>query len=1080
MLDPLVAADSNNRPVHNAALGSEIRIAANARDNDGDVVSFAWFVDPSAGQLSQTSGSSVKWRLPQVPGLYAITAVAYDKKGGYDKAVLSVPVGFKGIPFTGIVVEQDGTPVDQAEIEIVGNPIIKTGSNGRFSTYVAEADRYVFNVRKQGYALNSQVYDRALTGGRWILRHAQVMTIDPTRDQVITHERTQGDCPGPDSARAGLGVAGDSLKEPQWQDGGGHVIDPPSTVCRACSGPAGKDLFVSKRDRSRIVMPRDLKLPKCGPGVTVEIPANSILDPNGMPATAPITVAIATIDLLSPQQMPGDDSVVPIGGGNSYLKSFGAGSLDLPSGFKLKSGALAKITVPVDRARLMGGSLPPTVPLLSYDEQKGLWVEEDTMALSVINGVKAYVGNVKHFTTYNADTLFTNDACLRVFSPTLPGNYDLEVMSPYPDGTPHYKKYPIDNVTSTEHVIYNITPNANMTLAPMTQGANPQLLGFYVVNSGPITPFVGTPGAGNAPPGPPYTDCKNFVVLKTGSAPDSPFGGEFLHGLGFINAVNLGFDDLTSAGPTGNALRDAIVAASEGYYTTVDPSSAINSFEKFKTVYGFSQNPATPGPSEIVASYANSGDLGFGRDMHCIKEVNNDVVCYVTNYGNGYTNIAPGGGTDDHDDANAAAQRATVGASAEVATVAMEYSDLPSAPGNKVVKFYVYKAALTNAAAVTATNPTGAYARSISANLDGRGERPVPQLCMICHGGQVPQQLNGVPTFGNNAQVTLGSRFLPFDYRLFTLPTNPPLPATSQDSAFKSLNETIVDSVPTGAPTTDPIREVVHALYNDATHTNSSTQLLDSPVLGWQAGQSLNLSGQTNFYNKVVANACRTCHIAQPFPQLNFNTSDKLVNVSTAVSANNQLMLGTAQLRVCGDYVMPHALRTHDILWGNYTDISPTIAAISMPLEFQNFGDGVGGPTWKNGLCTSFISNLASIPSNFYEQSIQPIWNGKCVACHIAGGIAPFELTEGLSYNRLVQVSGRVVPGNDDPNAAGNRLLLRISYTDPRDPNFNPNNGQRMPQGCIAPPTAPGPGQLPCLAQSDIDKIKAWIRSGAN
>src|SRR5207302_9706461 len=130
----------------------------------------------------------------------------------------------------------------------------------------------------------------------------------------------------------------------------------------------------------------------------------------------------------------------------------------------------------------------------------------------------------------------------------------------------------------------------------------------------------------------------------------------------------------------------------------------------------------------------------------------------------------------------------------------------------------------------------------ISANLDGRGERPVPQLCMICHGGQIPQQPGGVPVFGSAADVTLNSRFLPFDHRLFTFPTT--LPKANQEASIKSLNETIVDAVPAGAATTDPIREVVHALYNDATHTNSATQLLDSPVSGWQAGQSLNLPGE--------------------------------------------------------------------------------------------------------------------------------------------------------------------------------------------------------------------------------------------
>ena len=115
-----------------------------------------------------------------------------------------------------------------------------------------------------------------------------------------------------------------------------------------------------------------------------------------------------------------------------------------------------------------------------------------------------------------------------------------------------------------------------------------------------------------------------------------------------------------------------------------------------------------------------------------------------------------------------------------------------------------------------------------------------------------------------------------------------------------------------------------------------AAQLLDSPVDGWKPGASANVPGQTQFYNNVLANACRVCHTAQPFEQLQFKSSDKFLDVST-VAANNRLMLGTAQMRVCGDYTMPHAFRTHEIFWGTYTD--PTTAPISMPTEFQNFGD---------------------------------------------------------------------------------------------------------------------------------------------
>ncbi len=415
-----------------------------------------------------------------------------------------------------------------------------------------------------------------------------------------------------------------------------------------------------------------------------------------------------------------------------------------------------------------------------------------------------------------------------------------------------------------------------------------------------------------------------------------------------------------------------------------------------------------------------------------------------------------GAGTPDIDDADAAAARATVGGSAEVATVAMEYAQINGA-GPRIVKFYVYKKDFPGA---------GDYGRSISANLDGRGERPVPQLCMICHGGLIPEQTNGVPAFSTPAQVDLASRFVPFDHRLFTFPGGL-APNAAQEAAIKSLNQNIVDLVPTGAPTTDPIRQVVSELYGGG---GSVTQQANSPVSGWQPGASANAPGQTDFYNNVLTTGCRVCHISQPFEQLNFASSEAFIHLdNNLVSSPNYLMLGTVQARVCGDYLMPHALRTHDIFWGRYTDIDPAIAALSLPTLLQNFGDGVANPaqTWDANLCTSFISDTVSSPSNFYEQSIQPIWNGKCVGCHISSGIAAFmQLTQGNSHTSLVG-GGRVIPGDDN----GGALILRTTETAP--------GAGRMPPNCFRAPE-PDNGNLPCLIQSDIDRIKVWIRNGAN
>jgi len=322
-----------------------------------------------------------------------------------------------------------------------------------------------------------------------------------------------------------------------------------------------------------------------------------------------------------------------------------------------------------------------------------------------------------------------------------------------------------------------------------------------------------------------------------------------------------------------------------------------------------------------------------------------------------------------------------------------------------------------------------------------------------------------VPAFNSAAQVKLGARFLPFDYRFFTFPNNPPgLTKTDQDPNFKNLNEKIVSAAPP-APANDPIQEVVNGLNNNGL---STSQIPNFTVSGWVNGASPNAPNQAAFYQGVVAPACRTCHTAQPYEQLQFNTAEKFVNLDGAGN-DNHLMLGTAQMRVCGDYVMPHALRTHEIFWSLYWDVTswgppPT----PYYTQFQNFGNGVGGSTWKANLCTSFISGQVPSPSQFYQQVIQPIWNGKCATCHIVGTAGGLSLVDGVSFGQLL-IPSRVVPGDDSDSSAA--LLQRITSVVP---------GFKMPLGCVDPPTPLDPGQLPCLEASDIAKIKAWIRSGAN
>jgi hypothetical protein len=157
------------------------------------------------------------------------------------------------------------------------------------------------------------------------------------------------------------------------------------------------------------------------------------------------------------------------------------------------------------------------------------------------------------------------------------------------------------------------------------------------------------------------------------------------------------------------------------------------------------------------------------------------------------------------------------------ATVAMEFRQLEdfATPGTpvttsdpqRVVKIFVFN---------------GAGIPVDSANLDGLGKRPVPQLCMVCHGGAIPNP-NGsttttlgvkTPVFrdpavdaaGSRADVKLNSKFLPFDLKSLSYSSQAGFDRNSQEGPFKTLNEIVKIAPPPDAA--DPTSSVITALFD--------------------------------------------------------------------------------------------------------------------------------------------------------------------------------------------------------------------------------------------------------------------------
>jgi hypothetical protein len=143
----------------------------------------------------------------------------------------------------------------------------------------------------------------------------------------------------------------------------------------------------------------------------VSIPANAFNLPNGEIFSGTVTAELTILNVASnPEIMPGNYLAInPQNQQVSTIESFGAINVVFtdPDGVKLqlRDTKKAVIRIPVQQPT-NGYSIPPqTIPLYFFDEFLGYWIEEGSAELTAIGGEDFYVGEVSHFSTWNADQI---------------------------------------------------------------------------------------------------------------------------------------------------------------------------------------------------------------------------------------------------------------------------------------------------------------------------------------------------------------------------------------------------------------------------------------------------------------------------------------------------------------------------------------------------------------------------------------------------------------------------------------------------------------------------------------------------
>lgn len=306
-------------------------------------------------------------------------------------------------------------------------------------------------------------------------------------------------------------------------------------------------------------------------------------------------------------------------------------------------------------------------------------------------------------------------------------------------------------------------------------------------------------------------------------------------------------------------------STAEAYYKAIDPLDQKTTFKKWKRRNGFRVNPDANRDGnafnddrkikEESAVYLNAVDLHLGRAMHA-KKRKDGLAYYVCN----------------HPTANDAVRGKKL-----IACVAMEYSVVPGVNGNQAfTKFYVYD---------------NIGKRIPSADLDGRGEKYVPGLCMACHGGT---HANG-QSFQTGDNPNVAAQFLPFDLDNFEFANRRRFKRPDQEGKFRGLNKIVKATAPLTA-----ITQLIDGWYPGGIGKQFSAFLppewdpLATPPVPASAA---------DLYREVVKTSCRTCHVA---------LSD---NLDWAQFSEFDAFSPTIRADVCRDRIMPQALVTFNRFW---------------------------------------------------------------------------------------------------------------------------------------------------------------------
>jgi hypothetical protein len=272
-----------------------------------------------------------------------------------------------------------------------------------------------------------------------------------------------------------------------------------------------------------------------------------------------------------------------------------------------------------------------------------------------------------------------------------------------------------------------------------------------------------------------------------------------------------------------------------------------------------------------VVIYYNKNELGLGRELGCAEfddgeDANGNrltgVACYVTNYGTAFRDIVN-------------SLPLAVEGTHPKNTVCITWR--PSAPVDYQVQFYTY-------------NQDGL--RREYAQLDTLGPRPLPQVCMNCHGGSYDQEKH----------LAKHARFLPLDPNVVAwAPEGTPggVTRSAQEERIRKLN-----LLSTKSPLTSQQIVMLDQLYGGKMAVSGTVSANEWAPPAWDDSVK-----HRELFDKVIKPNCTTCHAAM-------QTASTGEELSIYQQFNSPVLLqGGLQGFLCGNFTMPNSQATMLNFW---------------------------------------------------------------------------------------------------------------------------------------------------------------------